>query len=367
MAGDPSKKELIGKPLSKEDAAFLAQKVEECSRLLKEAQKEIATEVWGQDKVIELTIACMVAGGHLLSVGVPGLAKTMLVERMAKVMGLSSKRIQFTPDLMPSDILGTEILTQDENGKPVLKFEKGPVFTQFLMADEINRAGPRTQSALLQAMQEKKVTVNGQTYTLQRPFTVMATQNPLEQEGTYPLPEAQLDRFLMRLDIDYPDAAAEKRIMTETTSSSANIREMFERAARGEDLTISPDKDSESKVRQILAQNDLVIMQKLARQLPLSDKVVDAAIKIVREARPTEGSSDFIKKNVSWGPGPRAIQAFALAAKARAMMDGRLAPNVDDVLAVADAVLEHRMGLSFSARAEGVTFKDVRKHLTKNL
>ncbi|MGZ9097666.1 MAG: AAA family ATPase [Micavibrio sp.] len=364
MSKDPSKEELSGRPLDKEEAKYIAGRIEECSAKLRNAQAEIATEVWGQDRVIGLTLTCMVAGGHLLSVGAPGLAKTRLVSRVATVMGLDFKRVQFTPDLMPSDILGSEVLEEDAEGKRSFRLNKGPVFTQFLMADEINRAGPRTQSALLEAMQEKRVTVAGHTYTLQRPFHVMATQNPIEQEGTYPLPEAQLDRFLMRLDVDYPDEPAERRVMIETTGSSANIRDLFTRAANGEDLTLSVDKDEESRVRAMLDKNDLIIMQKIAKTLPLGDKVVDAVMKIVRNARPGEsGSSKFVRDNIAWGPGPRAVQAFALAAKARALMEGRLAPSIEDILAVVDPVLEHRMALTFSARAEGVKFADVKAKL----
>lgn len=355
----------MGDDSNKAQAKFLEQKIGECSDLLRRAKQEIALDVWGQDKVIELTLACMVAGGHLLSIGVPGTAKTRLVSRVAKVMGLDYKRVQFTPDLMPSDILGSEILREDGQGRRSFEFIKGPLFTQFLMADEINRAGPRTQSALLEAMQEKKVTVAGQTYILQRPFVVMATQNPIEQEGTYPLPEAQLDRFLMKLDMGYPDESAERKVMIDTTSTSTDIADLYNRAAAGEDLTLSIDKDEESKIRAILSKNDLIIMQKLARQLPLSDKVVDATMKIVRGARPNApDAAKFIKDNVAWGPGPRAVQAFAQVAKARALMDGRLAPNVDDILAVVIPVLEHRMALNYQARAENITFQNVKEKLT---
>lgn len=367
MTNDPSKDEVQGRPLDKEEAKYLAARIEECSEKLKNAQKEIATEVWGQDRIIALTLNCMVAGGHLLSVGAPGLAKTRLVSRVATVMGLDFRRVQFTPDLMPSDILGSEILEDDDNGKKIIRFNQGPVFTQFMMADEINRAGPRTQSALLEAMQEKRVTVAGHTYTLQRPFHVMATQNPIEQEGTYPLPEAQLDRFLMRLDVDYPDEPAERRVMVETTGSGANIRDLFERSAKGEDLTRTMDKDEETRVRAILGKNDLIIMQKIAKSMPLSDKVVGAVMKIVRNARPLEGSPELIRNNVAWGPGPRAVQAFALAAKARALMEGRLAPGIEDVLSVVDPILEHRMALSFAARSEKVTYKDIKNALIKGL
>jgi len=368
VAKDPSKDTLMGQPLNAEEARFFAEKVEESSSLLRRAQSEIASEVWGQDKVIENTLICMVAGGHLLSVGAPGLAKTRLVSRVATVMGLDYKRVQFTPDLMPSDILGSEVLQEDADGKRSFHFNKGPIFTQFLMADEINRAGPRTQSALLEAMQEKKVTVAGQTYTLQRPFHVMATQNPLEQEGTYPLPEAQLDRFLMRLDVDYPDEAAEKRVMMETTGTTEDIRALYNRVAQGEDLTISVDKDDVTKVQAVLKLNDLILMQKLAKRMPLSEDVVNATMQIVRNARPSnEKAHKDIRENVSWGPGPRAVQAFALAAKSRALMDGRLAPNVEDVLALVDPILEHRMALSFSGRANGATFAEIKKKLTLGL
>lgn len=342
------------------DKEFIAEKVKECSEKLRRAQTEIATEVWGQDDVIELTLACMVAGGHLLSVGVPGLAKTRLVSRVATVMGLDHKRIQFTPDLMPSDIIGSEVLQEDENGRSVFRFDKGPIFTQFLMADEINRAGPRTQSALLEAMQEKKVTAAGHTYNLRQPFTVMATQNPLEQEGTYPLPEAQLDRFLMRLDVDYPDEDSEKRVMIETTGTSENIRELFERSARGEDLTAEPNKDDVPRVKAVLEQNDLILMQKLARKLELSDEVINTTARLVRNARPeSDNAPDIVREYVDWGPGPRAVQAFAQVAKARALMEGRMGPNINDVFDVIKPVLEHRMALNYKTQKDNVSFSDI--------
>ncbi len=356
------------------ESAFIIEKVEECSAKLKLAQAEIAKEVWGQDNIIALTIACMVAGGHLLSVGAPGLAKTRLVSRVANVMGLGWNRVQFTPDLMPADILGSEVARKDpQTGETTFEFVKGPVFTQFLMADEINRAGPRTQAALLEAMQEKRVTIAGHTYTLQRPFTVMATQNPLEQEGTYPLPEAQLDRFLMRLDVDYPDEDAEKRVMVETTSSKADLADLFARNAAGEDLTVADDKDTESLIQPVLGKNDLILMQKLAAKLPLSEQVVDTALKIVRRARPDHDKNasgelqKLVNNYIEWGPGPRAVQAFAQAARARALMDGRNAPEIQDILAVAPAVLEHRMGLNPRARADNVAFKDVLAKLTHDI
>jgi MoxR-like ATPase len=369
MAGDLSKTELMGRPLSdREEAEFVEKQVERMSDLLSQSKEQIASEVWGQDKVIEDTLICMVAGGHLLSVGAPGLAKTRLVSRVSTVMGLDYNRVQFTPDLMPSDILGSEILTKDASGKDIFEFIQGPVFTQFLMADEINRAGPRTQSALLEAMQERKVTVAGRTYNLRRPFTVMATQNPLEQEGTYPLPEAQLDRFLMKLDVDYPTREAEERVMIQTTGTGTNLSDLFARSANGEDLTISENKDDISKVKAVLEQNDLILMQTLAKRLPLTDNVVDATMQLVRNARPnTEDADEFVRTYIQWGPGPRAVQAFASAAKARALMEGRLTPSVDDVLELIDPVLEHRMALTATAEAEGITFGDVKKHLTKNM
>lgn len=363
VANEPKLVDAKGNLLSAEDAKFIQGKIEEESDKLKRAQEEIATEVWGQDEVIKNTLTCMVAGGHLLSVGAPGLAKTRLVSRVATVMGLDFNRVQFTPDLMPSDILGSEVL---KNGE--LEFHEGPVFTQFLMADEINRAGPRTQSALLEAMQERKVTIGGETRTLRRPFTVMATQNPLEQEGTYPLPEAQLDRFLMRLDVDYPAEDAERKVMIKTTGTSENIRDLYNQSANGIDFTQAVDKDDEIRVKQILEQNDLVIMQKLAASLPLSEEVVNATMKIVRNARPNaEGADDLIKEHVAWGPGPRAVQAFSSAAKARALMDGRMAPDVEDVLALVDSVLNHRMALSFAARAENIEFSHVKEKLILGL
>jgi MoxR-like ATPase len=365
-----SKKDLMGKPLSSEEAKLIAQKVAEFSQKLKEAKAEIGKEVWGQDEVVEQCLTALAAKGNVIAIGVPGLAKTHLVERIARVMNLDMKRVQFTPDLMPSDIIGSEVLEEDENGKKNFRFIEGPIFTQMLMADEINRAGPRTQSALLQGMQEKKVTAGGQTRALSNTFNVFATQNPLEQEGTYPLPEAQLDRFMVAINFDYPDYDAEKRVVIETTSTGANIADLMARDAAGEDLN-SPknvDHDRESKLKVVLGKNDLFIMQKVAARLPLSEEVVDAILKVVRNSRPTNKTSpQFVKDNVAWGPGPRAGQAFASMVKARAMMDGRLAPSVDDVLAVAPLVLEHRMALSFSAKAEGKTFKDVEKHLTAGL
>jgi MoxR-like ATPase len=302
----------------------------------------VAKVIFGQDDVIEQTLVTLLAGGHGLLIGVPGLAKTRLVETLGIVLGLDWKRIQFTPDLMPADITGSEVLEED-GGRRSFRFLKGPVFTQLLMADEINRASPRTQSALLQAMQESQVTVAGARYDLPQPFHVLATQNPLEQEGTYPLPEAQLDRFLLQIDIGYPDREAEKRMLLATTF--------------GEEVAPSS----------VCTPADLLEAQKVVRFIPVGEKVVDAILRLVRAARPdAEGLKD-IRESVSWGPGPRASQAFMLAVRARALIDGRLAPSTDDVLALAQPVLRHRMALSFSARAEGLTVSQVIARLCQEL
>jgi MoxR-like ATPase len=279
------------------------------------------------------------SGGHGLLVGVPGLAKTKLVETMGTALGLDARRIQFTPDLMPSDILGTEVLEESAGGKRSFRFIAGPVFAQLLMADEINRASPRTQSALLQAMQEQHVTVAGARHDLPKPFHVLATQNPLEQEGTYPLPEAQLDRFLMEIDVDYPDLAAERRILFDTTGAE------------------------EAKVKPAMAAEDLIAAQRLVRRLPVGESVVDAILRLVRSARPGPDSGD-LGKLIAWGPGPRASQALMLAVRARALLDGRFAPSIDDVLELAEPVLKHRMALTFAARAEGETVPGVIRRLT---
>lgn len=303
---------------------------------------EVAKVIFGQEKVVENTLLAILSGGHALLVGVPGLAKTKLVTTLGTVLGLDANRIQFTPDLMPSDILGTEVMDQDETGRRSFRFVKGPVFAQLLMADEINRASPRTQSALLQSMQEYHVTIAGQPYQLPAPFHVLATQNPLEQEGTYPLPEAQLDRFLLQVDVLYPELAAERQILLETTGISDN------------------------RASAVITSERLVEIQKLIRQMPVSDTVVDAILSLVRSARPGHGNAET-DKNVAWGPGPRAGQALMLCARARALYEGRLAPSIDDVHALAEPVLEHRMALTFAARAEGMTVRDVIAGLVSNL
>ncbi|MDR6430457.1 MoxR family ATPase [Brucella pseudogrignonensis] len=303
-------------------------------------KENVGTVIFGQESVIERTLVAILAGGHALLVGVPGLAKTKLVETLGTVLGLSGQRIQFTPDLMPSDITGSEVMEQDADGRRSFRYLKGPIFTQLLMADEINRASPRTQSALLQAMQEYHVTVAGQRYDLPAPFHVLATQNPLEQEGTYPLPEAQLDRFLMQIDILYPELDAERRILLETTGVT------------------------EAKPHAVLDAERLRQMQALVRRMPVSESVVDAILKLVRSARP-DADNEHAKKHIAWGPGPRASQALMLCARARALYEGRLAPSVDDVKALAEPVLQHRMALNFAARADGMHVRDVIANLVK--
>ena len=303
-------------------------------------REEVSKVIFGQESVVENTLLGVLGGGHALLVGVPGLAKTKLVTTLGAVLGLASSRVQFTPDLMPSDILGSEVMDQDESGRRSFRFVKGPVFAQLLMADEINRASPRTQSALLQSMQEYHITIAGQRYDLPAPFHVLATQNPLEQEGTYPLPEAQPDRFLLQVDVDYPELADERRILLETTGVSEATPQAVIDAAR------------------------LLEIQQLIRQMPVSDGVVDAILSLVRSARPGQGNAST-DKHVAWGPGPRAGQAMMLCARARALYEGRLAPSIDDVHALAEPVLEHRMALTFAARAEGMSVRDVIAGLVK--
>ncbi len=312
-----------------ETQSDIVPRLEAASERVQKAHKAAAGVIFGQDKVIERTLITLLAGGHALLIGVPGLAKTLLVDTLGKVLGLDAKRIQFTPDLMPSDIIGSEVLEDEPGRARSFRFIKGPIFTQLLMADEINRASPKTQSALLQAMQERHVTVAGQRHDTPAPFHVLATQNPLEQEGTYPLPEAQLDRFLMQIDVDYPDLAAERRMLFATTGTD------------------------NAKLDTILSAQELIGIQRLVRQIPVSDKVVEAILKLVRSARPGTGENTETDKFVAWGPGPRASQALMLAVRAKALIDGRLAPSVDDVVHLAEPILKHRMALSFAARAEG--------------
>jgi MoxR-like ATPase len=307
------------------------------------AREAIHTVIFGQEEVVDLTLITLLAGGHGLLVGVPGLAKTKLVETLGTVLGLDARRVQFTPDLMPSDILGSEILDEGADRRRSFRFVQGPVFTQLLMADEINRASPRTQSALLQAMQEHHVSVGGVRYDLPQPFHVLATQNPIEQEGTYPLPEAQLDRFLLEIDVGYPDRAAERRILIETTGVE------------------------DHKPVAVMNAEALMNAQRLVRRLPVGESVVEAILDLVRSARPESDRLEGVTDKLLWGPGPRASQALMLAVRARALIEGRVAPSVADVAALAEPVLKHRMALTFSARADGETIKSVISRLTARL
>ena len=306
----------------------IVRQAEAMSAQVAAAKNAIGGIIFGQDQVVEQALITVLSGGHALLVGLPGLAKTKLVETMGTVLGLDARRIQFTPDLMPSDILGSEVLEESPGGKRSFRFIPGPIFGQLLMADEINRASPRTQSALLQAMQELHVTVAGNRHDVPRPFHVLATQNPIEQEGTYPLPEAQLDRFLMQIDVDYPDRDAERKIVFDTTGAE------------------------ESKPKPTMSADELMAAQRLVRRLPVGESVIEAILSLVRAARPVPESPDTAKL-ISWGPSPRASQALMLAARARALIDGRLSPSIDDVLELAEPILKHRMALTFTARAEG--------------
>ncbi len=306
---------------------------------LRRVRESIGRVIFGQQEVVEQTLITLLAGGHALVIGVPGLAKTRLVETLGTVFGLEDKRVQCTPDLMPADIIGSEVLEDHEDGRRSFRFIPGPVFCQVLMADEINRASPRTQSALLQAMQEHRVTVAGQTHDLPRPFHVLATQNPLEQEGTYPLPEAQLDRFLLEIDIGYPELEAERQMLLATTGSET------------------------SEAEPVMNAEQLMHAQRLVRRVPVGDGVVQTILDLVRKGRPDSTDLPDIEQQVAWGPGPRATQALMLAVRARALLGGRYAPSVDDVVALAGPVLRHRMAINFGARADGVTIDDVIERL----
>lgn len=308
----------------------LVAEIEALEDRLAEARASIARRFIGQERVVDLTLTALLCGGHALLIGLPGLGKTRLVDTLGTVMGLDSNRIQFTPDLMPADILGSEVLETAADGTRSFRFIEGPVFCQLLMADEINRASPRTQSALLQAMQEKEVTVAGTHRKLGHPFHVLATQNPIEQEGTYPLPEAQLDRFLVQIDVPYPTRATERDILIATTGTA------------------------DDRATPVFTAAELLAAQTLLRRMPVGDSIVEMILDLVRACRPDDESApDFIKGNVSWGPGPRAAQALMLAVRAEALITGRLAPSPDDVRRLAGPVLTHRMALSFAARARG--------------
>jgi len=316
-------------------ATDLVSDVEHLAGRIAATRAQIARAIHGQAEVVDQTLITVLSGGHVLLVGVPGLGKSRLVETLGIVLGLATSRVQFTPDLMPADIIGSEVLEEDEQRRRRFRFVPGPVFSQLLMADEINRASPRTQSALLQAMQEGRVSMAGVEHVLPRPFHVLATQNPIEQEGTYPLPEAQLDRFMLEIEMRYPDLAAERTMLLATTGAP---EEMPEPA---------------------LSATELLQAQALIRRVPVGDNVVDAILDLVRAGRPETTDDTDIRRHIAWGPGPRAAQALMLATRARAVLDGRFAPSLDDVAALAHPVLRHRMALNFSARAEGVALSDV--------
>jgi MoxR-like ATPase len=324
----------IPETLTPGNPANLVAEIEALGQRLKLVRERIGRVIFGQRNVIDEALITLLAGGHALLIGVPGLAKTRLVETLGTVLGLEDKRIQCTPDLMPADIIGSEVLEESETGRRSFRFIPGPVFCQLLMADEINRASPRTQSALLQAMQEGRVSVAGQYHPLPKPFHVLATQNPLEQEGTYPLPEAQLDRFLLQIDVGYPDLEAERQMLIATTGIA------------------------DEKATPVLSGSELAQAQRLVRRVPVGESVVEAILNLVRAGRPETAAPD-LQQQIAWGPGPRASQSLMLAARARALLDGRLAPSIDDVVALAPPVLRHRMALTFAARADGVTLAQV--------
>ncbi|RYH08297.1 MoxR family ATPase [Tropicimonas sp. IMCC6043] len=314
----------------------LVSEIEALGAKLGEARASITRRFIGQERVVDLVLSALLCGGHGLLIGLPGLGKTRLVDTLGTVMGLGTNRIQFTPDLMPADILGSEVLETGEGGRRDFRFIEGPVFCQLLMADEINRASPRTQSALLQAMQEKEVTIAGAHRPLGSPFHVLATQNPIEQEGTYPLPEAQLDRFLVQIDVPYPDRKTEHDILLATTGIE------------------------EAQSHAVFTPEELLAAQVVLRRMPVGEKVVELILDLVRAFRPGEpGAPEAVTRSVSWGPGPRAAQALMLTVRARALLDGRLAPSTEDVIDMAEPVLLHRMALTFAARARGESLGDL--------
>jgi MoxR-like ATPase len=326
------------------DTPDLVAEIEALGAKLAQAKTSITRRFIGQEKVVDLVLSSILCGGHGLLVGLPGLGKTRLVDTLSTVLGLDGKRVQFTPDLMPADILGSEVLETGADGSRAFKFIRGPIFCQLLMADEINRASPRTQSALLQAMQEKSVTVAGVPHALPAPFHVLATQNPIEQEGTYPLPEAQLDRFLVQIDVPYPDRDTERDILIATTGTE------------------------EAESTRVFEAEELMAAQRLVRQMPVGEAVVELILDLVRACRPDEpGALEIVRDNVGWGPGPRAAQALMLTVRARALLNGRLAPSAEDVAALATPVLTHRMALTFAARARGLALGGVIDQVTQSV
>jgi MoxR-like ATPase len=332
----------MGKRIDMMDASTINQRLEATIQAASQVRTSIGRIVIGQDEVVSQTLIAILSGGHALLTGVPGLGKTLLVETLGIVLGLATRRIQFTPDLMPSDILGSEVLDDTPEGRK-FRFIPGPVFTELLMADEINRASPRTQSALLQAMAEGHIAVAGANRPLPQPFHVLATQNPLEQEGTYPLPEAQLDRFLLDIQINYPSAADERAMLIATTGTDA--------------ATPQP----------VMTAEDLLEAQHLVRAMPIGTTIVDAILTLVRGARPETPAWPELRSELAWGPGPRAAQSLMLAVRARALLDNRLSPSLEDVAALAAPALRHRMSLNFAARAAGHTLDDILRRLIARL
>ncbi len=319
-----------------DDIRDLVTEIEALVGKLADARASITKRFIGQERVVDLVLSAILCGGHGLLIGLPGLGKTRLVDTLSTVLGLDGARVQFTPDLMPADILGSEVLETGADGSRAFKFLEGPIFCQLLMADEINRASPRTQSALLQAMQEKSVTIAGQPHPLPAPFHVLATQNPIEQEGTYPLPEAQLDRFLVQIDVPYPTRDTEREILIATTGVA------------------------EEQSHRVFAPAELIAAQTLVRRMPVGEGVMEQILDLVRACRPDdETAPEAVRDSVAWGPGPRAAQSLMLTVRARALLDGRLAPSAEDVAALAAPVLSHRMALSFAARARGVALSGV--------
>ena len=342
FAPEPTPPEMRPQVIPLSQSPEVAQQ-ERLAELASQSVEAVSSIIFGQERVINESLVTLFSGGHMLLVGVPGLAKTRLVQTLGHVLGLETQRIQFTPDLLPSDILGSEVLETSAEGQRHFRFIPGPIFTQLLMADEVNRASPRTQSALLQAMQEREVSIAGETRSLPTPFHVLATQNPVEQEGTYPLPEAQLDRFMMHIDMSYPSLDAERKMLAATTGHTLP--------------TVDP----------VMTTQDLLDIQNLVRCLPTGETIVDAILNLVRNTRPETTSLDLVRRSVAWGPGPRASQAFMLATRARALLDGRLAPSITDVIALAQPILRHRIALTFAARAEGITLDSLIENACRGL
>ena len=326
------------------DDTDLVNGIETLQGKLAAAREAITRRFIGQEQVVDLSLAALLSGGHGLLIGLPGLGKTRLVETLGTVMGLNTNRVQFPPDLMPADILGSEVLETGADGSRAFKFIQGPIFCQLLMADEINRASPRTQSALLQAMQERQVTVAGQTRALAPPFHVLATQNPIEQEGTYPLPEAQLDRFLVQITVPHPDRDTERAILLATTGAE------------------------EAEAHAVFTPEDLIAAQSLLRRMPVGEAVMEAILDLVRSFRPDDPNApEIVREAVAWGPGPRAAQALMLTVRARALLSGRYAPDITDVAAMALPVLSHRMALGFAARAQGQSLDGLISDITARI